>query len=178
MCLYVLERSHKLKTELPETRPVPPALEVRSLNHWTAGEFPGRIFKYTYFGCGDSFVTEQEYEIEWNFKKISQKPLQRSSVTSSVFSVHDFAWSFQQLKVTALTRLSSLPHTPSPTSKVTSSNTQGHGSRGMTFRFERQLWKSCERRELVALGARSWTQPEMEVSDAPSRGRRATEAQV
>ena len=58
MCLYVLECSHKLKMELPETKPMLPGSEVRSLNHWTAGEVPGRIFKYTYFSCGDSFVTE------------------------------------------------------------------------------------------------------------------------
>ena len=37
--------------------------------------------------------------------------------------------------------------------------------------------KSWERREVVALGARSWTQPETEVSDVPLQGRRATEGQ-
>lgn len=31
---------------------------------------------------------------------------------------------------------------------------------------------------MVALGARSWTQPETEVSDVPSQGRRATEGWV
>jgi len=30
----------------------------------------------------------------------------------------------------------------------------------------------------VALGVRSWTQPETEVSDVPSQGRRATEGWV
>ena len=48
MCLYVLECSHKLKMELPETKPMLPASEVRSLNHWTAGEVPAGTFHWLF----------------------------------------------------------------------------------------------------------------------------------